>query len=48
MKIVEFEKVYLEIPEELLKERETEQRIPVSLSLDELKKRLEETQSLHL
>ncbi len=46
MKVIEFEKVYLEIPEELLKE--PEEKNTVSLSLDELKKRLEETQSLHL
>ncbi len=46
MKIIEFEQVYLEIPEELLKE--PEEKAQVSLSLDELKRRLEETQSLHL
>ncbi len=46
VKIIEFEQVYLEIPEELLKE--PEEKAQVSLSLDELKRRLEETQSLHL
>lgn len=46
MKVIEFEQVYLEIPEELIKEEE--ERTTVSLSLDELKRRLEETQSLHL
>lgn len=46
MKVVEFEKVYIEIPEELAKEEE--EKTTVSYSLDELKRRLEETQSLHL
>ncbi len=46
MKVVEFEQVYIEIPEELVEERE--ERTNVSMSIDELKRRLEETQGLHL
>lgn len=46
MRVIEFEQVYIEVPDELIKEEE--EKTSVSLSLDELKRRLEETQSLHL
>ncbi len=52
MKKIEFDQVYLEIPDVLKKvdpkiEEEKEPTI-VSLSTEELQRRLEETQSLHL
>ena len=57
-KIIEFDKVYLEYPDELVnaeeeKEAEKEYRELVMnktqrLSLEELQQKLEETQSLHL
>lgn len=56
MKIVEFEKVYLEIPEVMQKEEPKEEIVIdeekeptiISFSTEELQRRLEETQSLHL
>lgn len=59
VKIIEFEKVYLEYPEELEKKDEEvkpqdieenilEENSTTKLSLEELQRRLEETQSLHL
>ncbi|MCH5166258.1 MAG: hypothetical protein J1F35_00060 [Erysipelotrichales bacterium] len=53
-KILEFESVYLELPddyeldeEENIEEQE-EMTITTKLSLEELQRKLEETQSLHL
>ncbi len=52
MKKIEFDQVYLEIPDVLKKEepKMEEEKEPtiVSLSTEELQRRLEETQSLHL
>lgn len=52
MKKIEFEQVYLEIPDVLKKEtpeiEEEKEPTIVSLSMEELQRRLEETQSLHL
>lgn len=60
MKKIEFEQVYLEIPdvlkkdeqpkEEVIINEEYEEKEPtiISLSMEELQRRLEETQSLHL
>ena len=56
-KIIEFDKVYLEYPDELVNEEEKEaekeyQELVMNktqrLSLEELQQKLEETQSLHL
>ncbi len=57
MKIIEFDQVYLEVPDVMQKsepqheepkiEEEKEPTI-VSLSMEELQRRLEETQTLHL
>ena len=56
-KIIEFDKVYLEYPDELVNAEEKEaekeyQELVMNktqrLSLEELQQRLEETQSLHL
>ncbi len=53
-KKVEFENVYIEYPDELelndkkKQEEVDEEAIAEKLSLEELQKRLEETQSLHL
>lgn len=55
-KVVEFEKVYLEFPEELENVAPEEEKVEVEekifkttkLSIEELQKRLEETQTLHL
>lgn len=54
MKKIEFDDVYLEIPDELVKEEKSNKELVISesrtvkLSLEELQKRLEETQALHL
>ncbi len=61
VKIVEFENVYLEYPDELENEEETKEQEEAmqeyeemvngrtqKLSLEELQRKLEETQSLHL
>lgn len=57
MKIIEFEQVYLEIPDIMKKEEpikedplvdEEKEPTIVSLSMEELQRRLEETQTLHL
>lgn len=57
MKIIEFEQVYLEIPDVMTKEEakneepiidEEKEPTIVSLSMEELQRRLEETQTLHL
>lgn len=52
MKKIEFDQVYLEIPDVLKKEEpeieEEKEPTIVSLSTEELQRRLEETQSLHL
>ena len=52
MKIIEFEQVYLEIPEVLKKENpeieEEKEPTIISFSTEELQRRLEETQTLHL
>lgn len=52
MKKIEFDQVYIEIPDIMKKDEPViaEEKEPtiVSLSTEELKRRLEETQSLHL
>ncbi|MDE6292851.1 MAG: hypothetical protein K2L98_04135 [Bacilli bacterium] len=52
MKKIEFDKVYIEIPDVLKKEQpeieEEKEPTIVSLSTEELQRRLEETQSLHM
>lgn len=51
MKLIEFDQVYLEVPEDTKKEKvspKTEKPKVVSMSAEELQKKLEETQSLHL
>ncbi len=52
MKKIEFEQVYIEIPDVLKRENpeveEEKEPTIISLSTEELQRRLEETQSLHL
>lgn len=54
-KIIEFDDVYIELPDELVKEPNKEiddeknfESKTMKLSLEELQRKLEETQSLHL
>ena len=51
MKRIEFDQVYIEIPDVMRKEPivdEKKEPTMVSLSIEELQRRLEETQTLHL
>lgn len=52
MKKIEFEKVYIEIPDVMKKDEPVvdEEKEPtiISLSIEELQRRLEETQTLHM
>lgn len=47
VKTIEFNQVYLEIPKELMV-TQNEENMEITLSMEELQRRLEETQSLHL
>ncbi len=47
MRTIEFKQVYLEIPEEL-EIKQNEENMEITLSMEELQRRLEETQTLHL